>query len=73
MLPPPTIPTIDQDNAKLFILRLFCVVDEVDHTKQYKFYNRSTHMVVIYWIVGLIALAVLGYLIISLLKPEWFG
>ena len=30
-------------------------------------------MVVIYWIVGLIALALLVYLIISLLKPEWFG
>ena len=30
-------------------------------------------MVAVYWLVGLIALALLVYLIISLLKPEWFG
>ena len=30
-------------------------------------------MNVLYLIVGLIALALLGYLFIALLKPEWFG
>ena len=34
---------------------------------------RSNRMNVLYLIVGLIALALLGYLFIALLKPEWFG
>ncbi len=27
----------------------------------------------LYWIVGLIALGLLVYLALALLKPEWFG
>jgi K+-transporting ATPase KdpF subunit len=30
-------------------------------------------MNLLYLIVGLLALALLGYLILALLKPEWFG
>ncbi len=30
-------------------------------------------MNVLYLIVGLIALALLAYLVLALLKPEWFG
>lgn len=26
-----------------------------------------------YWIAALVALLLLGYLVASLLKPEWFG
>lgn len=30
-------------------------------------------MVLLYWLVGLVALALLVYLVVSMLKPEWFG
>jgi K+-transporting ATPase KdpF subunit len=30
-------------------------------------------MDLLYLLVGLIGLALLGYLIVALLKPEWFG
>jgi K+-transporting ATPase KdpF subunit len=26
-----------------------------------------------YWIAGIVALALLVYLVLALLKPEWFG
>ena len=29
-------------------------------------------MITLYWIVGLISLALLGYLLVALLKPETF-
>ncbi len=30
-------------------------------------------MTMLYWMVGLVAFALLVYLVVSLLKPEWFG
>jgi K+-transporting ATPase KdpF subunit len=30
-------------------------------------------MSVVYWIVGLITLGLFIYLVLALLKPEWFG
>ena len=30
-------------------------------------------MSIIYWIVGLITLGLFIYLVLALLKPEWFG
>ena len=30
-------------------------------------------MSVVYWIVGLIILGLFIYLVLALLKPEWFG
>lgn len=30
-------------------------------------------MSAIYWIAGIVSLALLGYLVLALLKPEWFG
>jgi K+-transporting ATPase KdpF subunit len=30
-------------------------------------------MLVVYWIGGIIALLILGYLLVALLKPEIFG
>ena len=30
-------------------------------------------MSVIYWIVGLITVALFVYLVLAMIKPEWFG
>lgn len=30
-------------------------------------------MSVLYLVAGIVALALLGYLVLALLKPEWFG
>jgi K+-transporting ATPase KdpF subunit len=30
-------------------------------------------MTMLYWLVGVVAFVLLVYLVVSLLKPEWFG
>jgi K+-transporting ATPase KdpF subunit len=30
-------------------------------------------MSILYLVAGIVALALLGYLVLALLKPEWFG